>query len=60
MFSDPDSGMASYKWGIGSQPGYDDKYSFSETFNTCSHTAEGQSLTLDDGHSYFVTVLVQE
>ena len=60
VFSDPDSGMADYKWGIGSQPGYDDKYSFSETVNTCSGTPERQSLALNEGHSYFVTVQVQD
>ena len=60
VFSDPDSGMASYKWGIGSQPGYDDKYSFTETVSTCSQTAEGHFVRLDEGHSYFVTVLVRE
>ena len=59
VFSDPDSGMAYYKWGVGSRPGYDDKYSFVETPNECSQTQQDRPLELNEGHSYFITVLVQ-
>ena len=58
IFNDPESGMAYYKWAVGSRPGYDDKYAFSETSDTCSEIKYGQSLTLEEGHMYFITVMV--
>ena len=58
VFKDPESGMAHYKWAVGSRPGYDNIYTFEETYDTCSETKHDYSLTPEEGHSYFVTVMV--
>ena len=58
IFSDPESGMAYYKWGVGSRPLYDDKYGLTVTSSECSQTNDDLQLDLVEGHSYFITILV--
>ena len=58
IFIDPESGVAFYKWGIGSRPSYDNIYAFTEVDNECSKTTGDQVLDMHEGHSYFITVMV--
>jgi hypothetical protein len=53
-FSDLESGIASYEWAIGTEPGFDDVLHFVDVGTSTDEKADG--LTLETGTTYFVTV----
>ena len=58
MFSDLESGISSYSWAVGSQPGYDDMVNFTDSIDVCAQSDENSPVHLEEGHSYYVSVKV--
>ncbi|XP_060604506.1 uncharacterized protein LOC132757271 [Ruditapes philippinarum] len=56
VFVDSESGISHYSWGVGTHPGFDDKFSFDGTEEECAKTPENKPLTLKEGHAYYITV----
>ena len=48
-----------YKWSIGSRPGYDDIYPYTDSQLECSQVVEADMSELQEGHVYYVSVLVR-
>ena len=58
VFSDVESGIAYYEWAVGSHAGHADIMPFARVNSESGVTDPSQPLTLQEGHSYFVSVKV--
>ncbi|KAK3101903.1 hypothetical protein FSP39_007221, partial [Pinctada imbricata] len=56
VFTDVESGIDYYEWGIGSEPGYDDIMAFAKVTEECGENDKTSPLDLKDGHAYFISV----
>ena len=59
LFADLESGIAEYRWAVGSKAGYDDVMPYTVTDEECAASDEdGNYLNLKDGHAYYISVVV--
>ncbi|XP_071964161.1 uncharacterized protein [Antedon mediterranea] len=56
VFNDPESGISSYEWSIGSNPYWSDIYPNTLTSSEEAITNENFPLDLQEGHHYYITI----
>ncbi|KAK3101031.1 hypothetical protein FSP39_000383, partial [Pinctada imbricata] len=56
LFRDIESGIDSYEWSIGSEPGYDDIMTFTKVTDDCASNNINNPLNLQEGHAYYISV----
>ncbi|XP_021364672.1 uncharacterized protein LOC110457646 [Mizuhopecten yessoensis] len=61
VFLDYESGISSFSWALGSEPGDDDVMTFTsvESLTECAETHPDAHLNLTDGQAYYVSVIAR-